>query len=379
MISKRECVILDAEVIILNRISCINTTYDATSLDRAVHAHFQVMGETELTSDKKVLIKPNLLRGASPAKGITTNPQLVDAVVRYLHGRGITDITLADSSGGLYTPALMRGIYAACGMTGNGYTLNEDCSYERVHKEGFRAFNILTPIIQADIIINLPKLKTHSMTVMSGAIKNLFGAIPGLQKPELHCLNPDPESFAAMLVELAQVVTPTYTIIDAVDAMEGDGPSGGEICHPGLTIASRNIYSLDRFCADEILQVGASRVPMLVAAEHLMEENEVVGEWTRPEYGFVLPKSVSVDFVSIFPKSLRGPIRSFMDRALVAMPRIKKKVCIGCGKCAESCPQHTISIAEKKAVIDLRSCISCFCCQEMCPVKAIKTVRKIKG
>lgn len=379
MISKRRCVILDAEVIILNRISCINTTYDAASLDRAVHAHFQAMGEAELTPDKKVLIKPNLLRGASPAKGITTNPQLVDAVVRYLHGRGITDITLADSSGGLYTPALMRGIYAACGMTGNGYTLNEDCSYERVHKEGFRPFHIITPVIQADIIINLPKLKTHSMTVMSGAVKNLFGVIPGLQKPELHCLNPDPEAFAAMLVELAQVVAPTYTIIDAVDAMEGDGPAGGEICHPGLTIASRNIYSLDRFCADEILQVGASRVPMLVAAEPLMEESEVVGDWTRPEHGFVLPKSVSVDFVSIFPKSLRMPIRAVLDRALVAMPRIKKKVCIGCGKCAESCPQHTISLTEKKAVIDLHQCISCFCCQEMCPVKAIKTVRRIKG
>ena len=366
-------------MIVLNRISCINTSYDANSLDLAVRAHFRSMGEAELVPGKKVLLKPNLLRAASPAKGITTNPHLVDAVVRYLHQRGITDIILADSAGGLYTPALMRGIYAACGMTGNGYTLNEDCTYERVHKEGFRAFNMITPAIQADIIINLPKLKTHSMTVMSGAIKNLFGVIPGLQKPELHCLNPDPESFATMLVELSQVVAPTYTIIDAVDAMEGDGPAGGEICHPGLTVASRNIYSLDRFCANEILQVGASRVPMLVAAEHLMEDSEVVGDWTRPEHGFILPKSVSVDFVSIFPKSLRTPIRSFLDRALVALPRVKKTTCIGCGKCAESCPQHTILLVEKKAVINRHACISCFCCQEMCPVKAIKTVRRIKG
>lgn len=379
MIFREKCAILNAEVIILNRISCINTSYDAESLDRAVRSHFEAMGAEELTPNKKVLLKPNLLRGASPAKSITTNPQLVDAVVRYLHGRGITDITLADSSGGLYTPAVMRGVYAASGLTGNGYILNDDCSFTRVHKEGFRPFNIITPILHADIIINLPKLKTHSMTVMSGAIKNLFGAVPGLQKPELHCLNPDPESFAAMLVELSQVVAPTYTIIDAVDAMEGDGPAGGEICHPGLTIASRNIYSLDRFCADEILQVGADRVPMLVAAKALMENSEVVGEWTRPEHGFVMPKSVSVDFVSIFPKALRGPIRSFLDRALVAQPRVKKKTCIGCGKCAESCPQHTIVIADKKAVIDLHSCISCFCCQEMCPVKAIKTVRRIKG
>jgi uncharacterized protein (DUF362 family)/NAD-dependent dihydropyrimidine dehydrogenase PreA subunit len=303
---------------------------------------------------------------------------LVDAVVRYLRGRGITDIVLADSPGGAYTPTVLRGIYAACGLKGEGYTLNTDCSFSRVHKGGFRAFNIIQPILNADIVINLPKLKTHGMTVMSGAIKNLFGAIPGLQKPELHCLNPDPGAFAAMLVELSQVVAPDYTIIDAVDAMEGDGPSGGEVCHPGLTVASRNLYSLDRFCADEILQVGAENVPMLVAAQNLLADSEIVGDWQKPSKGFALPKSVSIDFVSIFPNALRRPMRAFLDKALVALPRVKKKICIGCGKCAESCPQHTIEIYEKKAQIDHENCISCFCCQEMCPVKAIDTARKIR-
>lgn len=362
----------------MNRISCLRTTYDPSCLDRVVAAHFEAMGVDELTPEKKVLLKPNLLRGASPAKAITTHPMLVDAVVRYLRGRGITNIVLADSPGGAYTPTILRGIYAACGLKGEGYTLNADCSFSRVHKEGFRAFNIITPIRDADIVINLPKLKTHGMTVMSGAIKNLFGAVPGLQKPELHCLNPEPQAFAQMLVELSQVVAPTYTIIDAVDAMEGDGPSGGEVCHPGLTIASRNLYSLDRFCADEILQVGAENVPMLVAAQHLMEDSEIIGDWQKPSQGFALPKSVSIDFVSIFPKAMRRSLRAFLDKALVALPRVKKKICIGCGKCAESCPQHTIEIREKKAQIDHKHCISCFCCQEMCPVKAIDTARKIR-
>lgn len=362
----------------MNMISCICTSYNPSSLDRAVAAHFESMGAKDLQPGKKVVLKPNLLRGASPEKAITTHPALISAVVRYLRGRGVTDITLADSPGGAYTPAVMRSVYAAAKLDGEGYTLNTDCSFERVHKEGFRAFNIIKPIVQADIIVNLPKLKTHGMTVMSGAIKNLFGAVPGLQKPELHCLNPEPDLFAQMLVELAQVVAPTYTIIDAIDAMEGDGPSGGEVCHPGLTVASRNIYSLDRFCADEILQVGAENVPMLIASKILMEDSEIVGDWQRPSKGFALPKSVSIDFVSVFPKALRGPVRAFLDKALVALPCVKKKTCIGCGKCAESCPQHTIKIVEKKAVIDTSICISCFCCQEMCPVKAIKTARKIK-
>ncbi len=362
----------------MNKISCINTTYDAQSMDRAVAAHFEAMGADELQPGKKVLLKPNLLRGASPDKAITTHPALVSAVVRYLHGRGVTDITLADSPGGVYTPTIMRGVYAASKLDGEGYILNTDCSFERVHKEGFRAFHIITPIVQADIIINLPKLKTHGMTVMSGAIKNLFGAVPGLQKPELHCLNPDPERFAQMLVELSQVVAPTYTIIDAVDAMEGDGPSGGEVCHPGLTVASRNIYSLDRFCADAIIKVGAENVPMLIASKDLMEDSELVGDWHLPEKGFALPKTVSVDFVSVFPKALRVPIRTFMDRVLISLPKVQKKTCIGCGKCAESCPQHTIEIVERKAIIHTKPCISCFCCQEMCPVKAIKTARRIK-
>ncbi len=362
----------------MNQISCMKTTYDANSLDKAVKAHFEAMGDEELVAGIKVLLKPNLLRGAVPEKAITTNPALISAVVRYLQGKGITDIVVADSCGGGYTPAIMKGVYSACRVDGQGYTLNTDCSYQRVHKEGFRAFNIITPIVKADVIINLPKLKTHGMTVISGAVKNLFGVIPGLQKPELHCLNPDPDEFAKMLVELSQVVAPTYTIIDAVDAMEGDGPAGGEICHPGLTIASRNIYSLDRFCAKHIIKVPIDEVPMLVASSHLVEESQMVGDWEEPEKGFAMPRSVSVDFVSVFPKGMRTFVRKFLDKALVALPKVNSRKCIGCGKCAESCPQHTINIVEKKAVINKKICISCFCCQEMCPVKAIRAVRKIK-
>ena len=359
-------------------ISCQNSSYDPAQLDRVIALHFERMGTQELIPGAKVLLKPNLLRGASPAKGITTNPAIVAAVVRYLRGRGITDIVLADSPGGAYTPAVLRGVYGACKLDGNGYSLNTDCSYTRVHKDGFRAFNIINPILQADVIINLPKLKTHSMTVMSGAIKNLFGSIPGLQKPELHCLNPDPNDFAKMLVELSQVVKPTYTIMDAVDAMEGDGPAGGTICHPGLTMASRDIYALDRFCAREIMKIDPNAVPMLAHSAHLAGDGEVVGEWKSEVDGFELPKSVSVDFVSVFPKAMRGSVRAFLDKALVALPRVIGKTCIGCGKCAESCPQHTIAIEKGKAQINLKHCISCFCCQEMCPVKAIRTARKIK-
>lgn len=365
----------------MSRISCQTTpSYSPADLDRAVAAHFAAMGEEELRPGIRVLLKMNMLRGVSPETAITTHPALVAAVARYLRSRGITEIVVADSPGGTYTASRMHSVYRAIGLGDESYSLNEDFSFERVHKEGTRGFNILTPIAHADLIINLPKLKTHGMTVMSGAVKNLFGAVPGLQKPELHCLNPDERKFSEMLLELADVVAPAYTIIDAVDAMEGDGPSGGTVCSPHLTIASRDLVALDWFCAEKILQVDPRRVPYLALAEEQgrLKEREVEGEYALPEKPFLMPEASSIDFAGKFPKFLQKPVRAFLDRALIAQPKIDRKKCVGCGKCAESCPQHIITVVEKKAQIDRRTCISCFCCQEMCPVKAIGVRRKIK-
>ena len=362
-------------------VSCLSTKdYAPETLDEAVRAHFEAMGTEDLHPGMRVVLKANMLRGAGPEKAIATHPALVAAVARYLRSVGITDITVADSPGGVYTAARMHGVYKAIGLGDPAYTLNEDFSFESVHKEGCRAFNIITPLLRADCIINLPKLKTHGMTVMSAALKNMFGAVPGLQKPELHCMNPDEESFSRMLLELNRTVPAAYTIIDAVDAMEGDGPAGGQVRSVGLTLASRDPFALDLFCAGQILKVDPMRVPYLRIAKEqgLLPEFTVTGEYILPEKPFLLPDTVSLDFAAKMPGFLQGFTRKFLDKALIPLPKVEKKTCIGCGRCAESCPQHTITLREKKACIDHKKCISCFCCQEMCPVKAIGVKRKIR-
>ncbi|MEG1943089.1 MAG: DUF362 domain-containing protein, partial [Angelakisella sp.] len=208
------------------------------------------------------------------------------------------------------------------------------------------------------------------------------GCIPGLQKPEMHYQHPERSDFCGMLVDLSQTVAPQLTIIDAIDAMEGEGPSGGTVRHFGYLFASRDIYAQDWFAATA-MGLDPESVDMLRIARQrgFVEPStiEVIGDIPHGEAPFELPKTnKSLLFIDYVPRFLRAPAQAFMQRALRAVPKILKEKCIGCGRCAESCPAHTIIVKDKKASIDLSKCISCFCCQEMCPVKAIDVKRHIK-
>lgn len=190
----------------------------------------------DMRPDLKVVIKPNLVMAKGPEFPATTHPLVIKAVVRWLREHGVSHITLAESSGGLYNAEHMKNVYQVCGMKqlAPDVTLNMDFSAQTINcREGFanHSFHLITPILNADYIINICKLKTHAMTGYSGGIKNLFGTIPGLEKPQMHYRWPDIRDFSRMLLELAQTVNPQLTIIDAIDAMEGNGPTGGT-SHP---------------------------------------------------------------------------------------------------------------------------------------------------
>lgn len=206
---------------------------------------FAALGiEKDMRADLKVVIKPNLIMAKKPEYPVTTHPLVIKGVVRWLNDQGVTDITLAESSGGLYNAEYMKNIYSTCGMRQlePQVKLNMDFSARTVNcPQGFanHSFHIITPIVQADYVINICKLKTHAMTGYSGGIKNLFGVIPGLEKPQLHYRWPQLSDFSRMLLELAQTVAPQLTVIDAIDAMEGNGPTGGT-SHPlHLLLADR--------------------------------------------------------------------------------------------------------------------------------------------
>lgn len=366
-------------------ISAVKTArYEPDALREAVRRHFDALCARELIRPgARVLLKPNLLMRRAPGTATTTHPLLVEAVALELQSLGAGRIVLADSPGGPYAGALLQAVYQGCGMADMagrcGIELNYDLQTRSVPcalpDPLCRSFDILAPVLDADVVVNIPKLKTHSMMTYSGAVKNLFGCVPGLQKPELHFRFPEPSLFGRMLVELAETVKPQLTIVDAVTAMEGDGPSAGTPRDFGWTFAARDTHALD-FALCALVGIDPSRVQTLVhaGARGLLDFAEPVfipdgkPEAAKP---FRLPRTDrQLDFTtSLGPL---GKIAGRLGRRFMALrPVVAKRRCIGCGRCAESCPAKTIAIANGKAVIDYGRCIKCYCCHELCPVRAI--------
>ena len=363
-------------------------SYDPACVEAAVRAHFQALGLAQrIRPDMKIAIKPNLIMKRRPEDAVTTHPAVVEAVIRQLQELGVREIVIAESPGGPYTASLLRSLYETCGMAEvarrTGVALNLDTSSRQVAGTGevTRQFTILTPIADADLVLNLCKLKTHCMTVLSGAVKNLFGCVPGLMKPELHMRYPQKEDFCRMLLDLSAALPPVISLVDAVDAMEGDGPTGGKKKHVGLTLCSTDRYALDLVNAavvgidpQEILTVRQSIERGLCPAG--LEQITLLGDrGALTQAGpFLRPRSKQADFSSQFPALLR-PLAQKAARWIQPRPRIRRRDCIGCGKCAQSCPAHTIRIQQHKAVISYENCIRCFCCHEMCPEQAVEIRR----
>lgn len=364
-------------------------SYDQSVMNEAVSRHFAALKvEDMLFPGVRVLIKPNLIAPRKPESAATTHPALIRAVALWLREKGVQNITLADSPGGLYTPAMLDTVYAASGMKAlsDVLALNHDTGFQtRPCPAGFEntSFNLINPVCEADLIIDMAKLKTHSMTRLSAGVKNLFGCIPGLQKPELHYRHPNIEGFSNMLVELAKLVAPQVTVIDAIDCMEGNGPTGGTVRRLGLTLASRDVFAQDWFAAT-LTGMPPESVGKLARAKERGWLNPDAIELTgdAPIYAdppFVLPETTSVDFTGLLPGFMRAPARKVMGRLLKPRPKVDPKKCVGCGRCAESCPPHIIKIENRKAKFTAKGCISCFCCQEMCPAHAISVKRLFGG
>lgn len=361
--------------------------YDQQTVDAAVERLFCQLPAAQALGGKRVLLKPNLLAKHTPERAVTTHPALVRAVIRAVRRRGAASITVADSPGGVYNPGILRSIYKVSGLTDvcreEGAALYTDCKSREVPAKGqvVKQFTLLEPVLDCDVIINLPKLKTHMMTGLSAATKNLFGCIPGLQKAEWHMRFPDKERFGGMLVDLLCTVKPGFAILDGILAQEGDGPAGGTPRMVGIVAAAEDHLQMD-LALCRMLSIRPKDVPYLNAAisRGLCPEQfdpacaRGEGQLCRPIPGYRLPSSWgSVDFADKAPRAVRWAVPA-VERLLAPRPVINKSRCIGCGKCAEICPQHTITV-QGKAHIHAARCIRCFCCHEMCPVKAIDTRR----
>ncbi len=358
--------------------------YDFDTLKKLVKSQFEILNP-QIKPDMTVVIKPNLVIRASADSAIITHPNLVAAIGVCVKELG-ANVLIAESSGGLFTKSVVTGNFRSCGYeemaNTYGFKLYTECEHESVELQNgviCKKINIVKPFISADFIINVAKLKSHCMTTYSGAVKNLFGTVPGLMKPELHARYPDKVNFSQMLVDLCEYISPNLSFIDAIEAMEGDGPTGGRKKFIGAVIASSSPYSAD-LVGSKIANMKPNDINMLRLAidrglcAKSANDLEIIGEKldTLIQKDFLQPSSKSIDFADKLPKIFRPMARKFMT----PLPKISTKKCVGCNKCGESCPQKIIEIKDKKAkIINYKECIKCFCCHEMCPYHVIDIKR----
>lgn len=350
------------------------------ALEEAVNA---VNGLDFVMPGMKIIIKPNLVSFKKPDAAATTHPALLEALVEMLLARG-ADVTIGDSPGGPHSLPLLNRVYAATGMDRLeklGAKLNRNMNEKTVDfPEGkvLKNFTYTEYLDEADAIIDFCKLKSHGMLGMSAAVKNLFGTIPGLKKPEVHYKFQNDAEFADMLVDLNEYFKPRLAICDAVVGMEGNGPTAGTPRQIGAIIASKSTYYADVVGA-ELIGMNIDGLPTLQAA---YERGFAPASSKKLRvYGDIRALTVD-DFKAPPVRGLsfmrKGNVLHFISKAaLEHKPTLKKRLCVGCGECARMCPAKAIEMKNKNPHINREKCIRCFCCQEFCPRAAMVAHRPL--
>ncbi|MCX8131062.1 MAG: DUF362 domain-containing protein [Clostridia bacterium] len=335
-----------------------------------------------------VLLKVNLLIKRKPEKVTTTHPSFAQALAELVIEAGGKPV-IGDSPGGyhFYNKGSLESVYETCGMKDaakkSGAELNYNTDVIDVpYPDGvvMKSIKTIKPVIEVDKIINIPKIKTHMMTVYSGAVKNMFGIIPGSYKAEYHLRFDDTGDFANLLIDICSFSKPVLTVMDAVLGMEGYGPTNGHPKKVGLVLASSDPFALD-VTATDIIGIEPGQVPTIRKSveRNLCTGNigdiEVVGEEMNKirVLDFKKPTvKVAFNFYNILlPKF----IVKRLNRIIKPTPRFNMQKCKGCGMCAKSCPPKTIEMVGGKPVVKLDKCIRCFCCHELCNYDAVDIKR----
>ncbi len=321
----------------------------------------------------KVLLKPNLLSPHKAEDAVTTHPEVIRAVARLVKGAGGI-VSLGDSPGGY------------------GYNIDEILEKSGVKKvadeEGItiKKFTmsrfvdgvpVCRYVLDADFIISIPKFKTHSITVITAAIKNMFGAVVGLYKAECHSHAPREEDFSKMMARVYSITKPGLTIIDGIIAMEGDGPSAGIIRKMNIVMAGTDAVAIDACLAkivglkplDVLVTKEASRLEL---GEADLSRIQVIGDDIDDfiTKDFKMPQTTAL---KILPKAVVNAAASLIS----FKPQIDAKLCRKCNLCKVTCPVNCITIEEGYCNIDYKKCVRCLCCHEVCPYRAIHISRNI--
>ena len=316
---------------------------------------------------QKVLVKPNLLSDATPDQAVTTHPELVRQVVRGLKNAGAI-VQVGDSPAGAMNLAQVwqkTGIAEVCASEQVPLLSFEQAGTRQVSRDGY-VFAVATVVLEADLIVNLPKVKTHALTTLTAAVKNFYGVLPGYQKAQLHKAYPKPQRFCRLLRAVHAAMPPNLSIADGVVGMEGEGPANGKPVQLGFLAASLDAVALD-LALCQILRIDPRRVPYL--ADCPPHAFDLRG--TTPAIASLDVPSGSGHLLQLLPEPL---VRVIMPLVWVR-PAFNKK-CVCCGRCAAACPTRALTVAKgAPPVLAPRKCIACCCCHEVCPVHAIQMHR----
>jgi uncharacterized protein (DUF362 family)/NAD-dependent dihydropyrimidine dehydrogenase PreA subunit len=322
---------------------------------------------------KRVLVKPNALRASNAEQAIVTHPAVVRAIVEKLEEMSPAEIIVGDNPG-MFSYGANEETFRQSGLLdgAKGYYQNigTDAVEVDFNPELVDRLGVSRAVLEADVVISVPKFKTHGLTVITGGIKNSYGFIPGAMKANLHRKSGNASRFSKMMVDVFCLRVPDLFIVDAVVGMEGNGPASTDLLDIGRVLASDNAVALDATMARMMGLEPAALLYLKIATQRGLGDYdarsiEVMGELARIT-GFKLPPTAQE--AGEIPT---GEGEFFLSRIRLR-PKADGKKCTGCGTCVAQCPVGALSMVENLPEVDPDTCITCFCCQEICPEMAIK-------
>lgn len=353
--------------------------YAEETVDRAVREAVGLVGGVSrfVRAGQRVLLKPNLLSAKGPDRAITTHPSVVGALAGLVREAGATP-SIGDSPGGA-----LRGVDRVWKNTGmldlserTGVPLVSFEASGAIERRGeLRSYMIARPVLEADVVVNVPKMKTHVLTLYTGCVKNTFGAIPGFGKARVHNIAARPVPFSRHVVDVYSLVRPALHVMDAVVAMEGNGPSGGRPRAVGAVLAGADGVAVDAVAA-AMMGCGDGRVPTTRIAAGLglgvgdPAMIDVVGEdpASFDTAGFQLPETRGFNFIPGFlVRALRPLVWVYPEMSKDWGCRAE-----ACALCVRSCPAGAIAMTPDGPVVDRKACVECLCCHEVCPEQAVR-------